>query len=145
MGIIAEIVPFLGYTGKRASSVGRKRVQHPDFGKALRALLGSTRDEERKMSGIICSALTQLDACRAEGKKHPDEKAMKGPLSEISSITLNNKGFSIRLYFTVLEDVIFMLHLDENKRRTYITDGLEKTLLRKLKETRAQLKAEKKT
>lgn len=106
-----------------------RRLQHPEFGKELRALLGSNRTEKREAAGIIASELVELANARAAGKPHRNESRLNGDkLRDIEYLTLYRAGQSIRVYFVTIGATLWMLAVNENKRQTKLTKGFE-TLL----------------
>jgi hypothetical protein len=111
-----------------------KRVQHEEFGKEIRKLLGGTA-QEKQLAGIIASELKALKQCKEERKMHPREKVLHGgDLAKVHELQLYNQNFSARVYFTVTGDEIVMLGIDPNKRQTKTTKEWEQRLLTRLHE-----------
>lgn len=142
-------VPIFGYgavangeEGEFAVNPPLLRLQCAAFGEELRGLLKSTKkgnppgQRERKLSGIILSELDRLAQFRADGQPHPNEEKCKGKLAEITSLKLYRTGESIRIYFVVISQIIWMLLLDTDKRQTKISSGTEEKLLHRLKEVK---------
>jgi hypothetical protein len=101
-----------------------KRLQHPLFGRELRPLINSANVQDRELAGIIVDELNALEEARREGKKHKDEDRLRGPnLDEIGYLQLYTKGHSLRVYFSLIDGNLWMLALDEGKRRKHLTDG----------------------
>jgi hypothetical protein len=80
-----------------------------------------------------------LAAEKAAARKHPKEDALTGDeLRAIGYLRLYTFGHSIRLYFTVIDGVLWMLHLDISKRQKNLSEGTEARLLQRLKDVRAE-------
>ena len=108
------------------------RLQHRKFGDELRELLGSAKSEDKEIAGIVVSELTCLKQCRETGQRHPKESRLCGKVGDIEYLSLYSHGYSIRVYYHVTRDVIWMLAIDKNKRVTKLTS--EEMLLNRLNE-----------
>lgn len=109
---------------------GMTRLQHPGFGTELRALITSKKREEKEAAAAIVKALEELAVARAEGRLHPDEDAMTNNniLSGIRYLRLYPSGQSIRVYFTVTNDRIWLLGINPSKRTTTMTSAMKDLL-----------------
>ena len=112
------------------------RLQHRGFGQTIRRLLGSTRVAERELAGIVADEMNSLSREKATGQKHKNEFTLEGDLREVGYLKLKTSGFSIRAYFIVLNGTIYMLHLDDNKRRTDLTDGTKRLLAERVRDVK---------
>jgi len=116
-----------------------KRDQHSGFGKELRALLTSDKSEDLEIAGIIVDEIDALDEARANGRAHPKEDRLNGPkLSAVQYLRIYSNKQSIRIYFTVVKQTLFMLALDKGKRQTALTAGMEHRLLERLTSVQQQ-------
>jgi len=102
--------------------------QVPQFGEALRALLGGGTNE-RELAGIVVSEIEELARRKAAGGHHPKENDLGQGMEPIRSLELYRHGHSVRIYFSVIDGVIWFLGLDENKRRTAMTSGTKESLM----------------
>ena len=106
------------------------RDQHPSFGKELRALICSVLAKDKELAGIILSELKALDACKRLNQKHPKETRLHGDhLKHVQCLELYKGGNSIRIYFVQIEHTVWMIAVNENKRATKLTKGMEAALI----------------
>ena len=113
-----------------------KRDQTETFGTKLRGLLCG-RSEDRKRGGIIVHAIETLTDLKRQGQHHPAENTLSG-MARVHYLRLYNKGESIRVYFTITDDVIWMLDLNPNKRTDDVTDAEMDALAELLRWTEEQ-------
>lgn len=112
------------------------RNQHAGFGKEIRSLLTSTREADQELAGWVADALDELAEAKADGRPHRNEERLTDDLRDVQYLKLYPPGASVRVYFTVADGTIWVLHLDESKRRTAITDATKTKLKNRLREIR---------
>ena len=117
-----------------------KRDQHPGFGREIRALISSNKSEDRARGAIVIEELAALSDAKAEGRRHSKEDSLEGALAEVSYLRLYSSGYSIRVYFVVRGDVLWMLAIDASKKRTNLTDGTKQMLANRLNELKPRMK-----
>jgi hypothetical protein len=116
-----------------------KRLQHTGFGKEIKALLGSKHLAERELAGIVASELDAMAKMKDGGGKHPKEEVLGGSeLTKIHYLVLYTASFSVRAYFTVHGNTVWMVALDVQKRRTKMTQGMTDKLKDRLRWVLAQ-------
>lgn len=86
------------------------------------------KPRERETAGIVISELEELAELKAQGRAHTKEDRLNGALSAVGYLRIYSGGKSIRVYFTVIDGVIWMLALNPNKRRDKLTSGEEASL-----------------
>jgi hypothetical protein len=108
--VVLEMYPFLD------TLVGRiERTQVPAFGTEIRGLLDQERatEKEHELAGIVINEIEALVDAKSNGKSHPKEERLGGPtLRDISYLKLYVSGQSVRVYFTIQEGRMWMLHLE---------------------------------
>lgn len=105
-----------------------KRLQHSGFGAEIRELIL----EDPEAAGIVISEVCCLSELKFNGSRHPCEERLAGDdLSAIGYLRLYRSRQSLRVYFTVIEGTIWMLHF-ESKRRTDLSDGTVRLLKSRL-------------
>ena len=115
------------------SHEGLSRKQHPGFGKELRKLISSTKPAENDLAGIVVSEINDLREKKGRGEPHRNESHLAGDLSDIGYLRLYGSGYSMRIYFTVQQKILWMVRLVVSKRRTQMTDGERQTLKQRLR------------
>lgn len=129
-----------------SSPLKLKREQHPKFGTEIRELLSSPRETEQELGGFIASEIDALATKKAQGQQHPQEESFTNNdrLRGIGYLKfhcrLRGSDISVRVYFLVVDGVIWMLGLDKNKRRTPVTEAMKTTLENRAKEVKATAK-----
>lgn len=97
-----------------------------------------TKTESQAIVGVVIDELDQLDRCKADGRQHPKENRLHGgDLDTIRYLDLYNSGQSVRIYFVVLDGVIWVLALNAAKRRTNLGKGDAKKLTDRQTDVRA--------
>lgn len=91
------------------------------------------------MSGILIEEIDYLAEQKRKGAGHPKEDRLRGRLSEIGYLRLYPCGWSVRVYFVVLEAILWMLCLDANKRRMNLSKGMEVALAARLGDVKREL------
>ena len=109
-----------------------KRLQHNEFGKEIRSYLDSVKSEDRELAGIVVDEINAFVRAHKEDRNHPDEKRLDGDLREVQYLQLYRKGFSIRVFFTISSDIMWMLALYANKRRTNLDASMRGILKNRL-------------
>ena len=87
---------------------------------------------------MLISELDDLAERKANGERHRREDRLEGSLSEVGYLRLYGQGRSTRMYFVVLDGVIWMLALDANKRQDGLGDGMARLLADRLREANAE-------
>ncbi len=116
------------------------RLQHSQFGSEIRALLRTRLKRDQELAGIIVDELGVLQEKKEQGQRHPDEDRLEDDLSPVGYLRLYPPGHSVRVYFTVIDGVMWMLALVTSKRRTKLLDSEKKMLHQRLREVREEHK-----
>lgn len=92
------------------------------------------KERDRETAGVVIDELEALAELKAQGRPHPKEDRLNGALAAVGYLRIYTGGKSIRVYFTVIGGVIWMLGLNPNKRRDKLTSGEEVSLKSRLSE-----------
>ena len=113
-----------------------ERLQHARFGTEIRALISSKMSEDVALTGILIDELNALMEAKQTGACHPKEDSLSGSLSQIRYLRLYVANRSVRVYFTVNDNTLWMLHLDVNKRRNNLSTSTKKKLSDRLRDVK---------
>lgn len=115
-----------------------KRLQHPGFGEEIQSLLGSNKHEDKKLAGVIKSKLKKLDRAYSKNEPLREERSLKGgSLGNIRYLKIYKKQQSARLYYTIIGDVLYCLHLNPSKTDKAMKEGTRELLRTRYEDTKA--------